>query len=59
MLNKFALKFNKCTLHLENDMKIRKKLTKGLKMMSISNQSQKAAIFLFITNIAIIKLGNE
>ena len=28
-------------------------------MMSVSNQSQKADIFLYITNISIIKLGNE
>ena len=28
-------------------------------MMPMSNQSQKADIFLYITNISIIKLGNE
>ena len=28
-------------------------------MMSMSNQSEKAGIFLYITNISSIKLGNE
>ena len=44
MLDKFALKMDEYVLNVENDMKI-KKITKGLKMMSMSNQSEKAGIF--------------
>ena len=43
MLNKFALKFNKCVLNVEIDRK--KKITKGLKMIAMSNQFQIAVIF--------------
>ena len=42
MLDKFALKINKCALNVENNTK---KITKGLKMMSMSNQSQKTGFF--------------
>ena len=45
MLDKFALEINKCALNVENGMKLRKKITKRLNMMSMSNQSQKADIF--------------
>ena len=46
MLGKFALKINNCTLNVEKNMKLGKKRTKGFKMMSMSNQLQKADIFL-------------
>ena len=45
MLDKFALRFNKCALNIEIDMKIRKKITNRLKMMPMSNQFQKGGIF--------------
>ena len=45
MLDKFALKFNKCALNVEIDMKKITIITNGLNMMSMSNQSQKACIF--------------
>ena len=49
MLDKFALKIDDCALNVEKNMKLGKKRTKGFKMMSMSNQSQKADIF-FINN---------
>ena len=49
MLGKFALKIYNCALNVEKNMKIGKNITKGFKMMSMSNQSQKADIF-FIHN---------
>ena len=54
-----CFKIHTCTLNVENDIKVRKKITKQLKMMSMSNQFQKAGIFLHITKVLIIKLGNE
>ena len=45
MLHKFSLKIDKCALNVENKHENKKKITKGLKMMSMSNQSQKAGIF--------------
>ena len=43
---------------IKNDVNVQLK-TKGLKMISMSNQSQKADILLYIINISITKLGNE
>ena len=59
MLNKFALKCNKCALNVENDIEKRKNNLRMKNDANVKPVSESRYFFLYITNILIIKLENE